>query len=324
MLSYLLFFVACITFVYAGKEYTVSGLSSGAAMAVQYHVIHSSVVKGAGVIAGSPYGCASLHITDALHACGKEPDLISIPDLITATTSAHEAGSIDATSHLANAKVWLYSGTKDSVVLPGVMQKVQTYYQNYLKSSNIQTVFNIESEHAFITNNYGNKCDFLGTPFINNCDFDAAGDLLAHLLGTLKPKVSAISNNIGKLSQLSFIPSGGPDAAAMADDAYVYTPSGCQGQSGCRVHVAFHGCDQTVPQVEDAFYAHAGYNEWAESNNIIILYPQAKITTADPKACWDWWGFTGANYATKSAVQVETISAMVDHLISSQSKKDEL
>jgi len=320
-----LFFVACIPFVYGETEYTVSGLSSGAAMAVQYHVIHSSVVKGAGIIAGSPYDCASLKITDALHACGKEPNLISIPDLIAATTSAHEAGSIDATSHLAQAKVWLYSGTKDSVVVPGIMQEVETYYQNYIKSSiNIKTVFNIASEHAFITDNYGSACDHLGSPFINNCDFDAAGELLSFLLGSLKPRVAAISANIGKLSQLSYIPSGGPDAAAMADDAYVYTPNGCQGRNGCRVHVAFHGCDQTVPQVGDAFYAHTGYNEWAESNNIIVLYPQAKITTADPKACWDWWGFTGSNYATKSAVQVETIFAMVDHLISSQSKKDEL
>src|SRR5262245_49467455 len=39
-------------------ETSVSGLSSGAYMAVQFEVAHSSIVKGVGVIAGGPYFCA--------------------------------------------------------------------------------------------------------------------------------------------------------------------------------------------------------------------------------------------------------------------------
>ncbi len=34
---------------------TVSGISSGGFMAVQFHVAHSSTVGGAGVVAGGPY-----------------------------------------------------------------------------------------------------------------------------------------------------------------------------------------------------------------------------------------------------------------------------
>src|SRR5687767_11315402 len=36
---------------------TVSGLSSGAFFAHQFHVAYSSLVEGAGLIAGGPYGC---------------------------------------------------------------------------------------------------------------------------------------------------------------------------------------------------------------------------------------------------------------------------
>src|SRR6187549_1547401 len=36
---------------------TVSGLSSGAFFAHQFHVAFSSLVKGAGIVAGGPYGC---------------------------------------------------------------------------------------------------------------------------------------------------------------------------------------------------------------------------------------------------------------------------
>src|SRR5215213_1995149 len=38
---------------------TVSGLSSGAFFAHQFHVAYSSLVKGAGIVAGGPYGCAA-------------------------------------------------------------------------------------------------------------------------------------------------------------------------------------------------------------------------------------------------------------------------
>ncbi|MEZ5450219.1 MAG: hypothetical protein R3E89_15050 [Thiolinea sp.] len=38
---------------------TVSGLSSGAFMAVQLHVSHSARIRGAAVIAGGPYRCTA-------------------------------------------------------------------------------------------------------------------------------------------------------------------------------------------------------------------------------------------------------------------------
>ncbi len=37
---------------------SVSGLSSGAYMAGQFHVAFSGTVIGAGIVAGGPYGCA--------------------------------------------------------------------------------------------------------------------------------------------------------------------------------------------------------------------------------------------------------------------------
>ena len=36
---------------------TVSGLSSGGFFAHQFHVAHSDLVTGAGILAGGPYGC---------------------------------------------------------------------------------------------------------------------------------------------------------------------------------------------------------------------------------------------------------------------------
>jgi hypothetical protein len=48
------------------NESSLSGISSGAFMAVQIGVSWSSIVKGVGVIAGGPYYCAQATTTDAL------------------------------------------------------------------------------------------------------------------------------------------------------------------------------------------------------------------------------------------------------------------
>ena len=50
-------------------ETSVSGLSSGGYMAVQFEVAFSSSVKGAGVIAGGPYFCAQGDVIRATTVC---------------------------------------------------------------------------------------------------------------------------------------------------------------------------------------------------------------------------------------------------------------
>ncbi len=57
---------------------SVSGLSSGAFMAGQFHVAFSATVLGAGIVAGGPYGCAEGQLATALNRCmqthGGPPD----------------------------------------------------------------------------------------------------------------------------------------------------------------------------------------------------------------------------------------------------------
>src|SRR3981081_123847 len=48
------------------KESSISGISSGAFMAVQFGVSWSSIIKGVGVIAGGPYYCAQGTAIDGL------------------------------------------------------------------------------------------------------------------------------------------------------------------------------------------------------------------------------------------------------------------
>ena len=45
------------------------------------------------------------------------------------------AGFIDGTKNLADARVYLFSGSKDSVVHPGVVKKLKSYYEFYVGGS---------------------------------------------------------------------------------------------------------------------------------------------------------------------------------------------
>lgn len=67
--------------------------------------------------------------------------------------------------------------------------------------------------------------------------------------------------------------------------------------------------------VGTAFVDRANLNQYADTNNTIVLYPQAIATGANPNGCWDWWGYLGAtNYPIKGGAQVETIMNMVRRL----------
>ena len=48
----------------------------------------------------------------------------------------------------------------------------------------------------------------------------------------------------------------------------------------------------------------------------MIVYPQAIATClpCNPEGCWDWWGYTGSNFAVKSDPQMRAIVNMVHAL----------
>src|SRR5260370_5389349 len=87
----------------------------------------------------------------------------------------------------------------DSVVKQSVMNDLQTYYRHFISGSNIKYIKNVAAEHAMPTDFFGNACTFKGDPFINNCHFDAAGDLLKWIYGPLNPI------NTGALDDQRFI-----------------------------------------------------------------------------------------------------------------------
>ena len=316
---------------------SASGLSSGGFMAVQFHVAHSSIMKGVGVIAGGPYFCAKDNQTTAtavcsctgFGACHVGDAIRLVPDLVQATNQNAQQGAIDPTSHLSSSRVWLFSGTLDSVVPPPVMDALETYYRAYVPAAGIRFKKDIPAEHAMPTGSFGSPCNFRGDPYINDCNFDAAGELLQWIYGPLNAKSGgALGGQFVEFDQSAFLPA--PTSHGMSLTGWVYVPAACRQSAHCRVHVVLHGCRQYPastlaggPQGRfgDTYVKNAGYNGWADTNRIIVLYPQANAMTvgtrlprSNPNGCWDWWGYDDANYAKKAGRQMTAIRAMVDRL----------
>lgn len=310
------------------NDLTVSGISSGGYMAVQFQVAYSALVHGAGIIAGGPYYCASGSVNRALANCmeasGKDTPPQPAETLNTIRQLA-KAGKIDAPEHLRDDRVWLFSGGNDKTVAPPVMDALAAFYREALPETAIRYVKLPDAGHAMpsVSDIQPNACNTSNPPFINRCkDFDAAGQLLSHLLGSIKPSTSATDGEIIAFDQRPFIGGTAVDAS-LADEGYAFIPNACR-SGNCRVHVAFHGCRQNVGEVGRRFVEGAGYNHWAASNRLIVLYPQTIARSGfafgstqwllNPKGCWDWWGYTGADYHTRDGVQMRAIRAMIDTL----------
>lgn len=139
---------------------TVSGISSGAFFAHQFHVAYSSLVKGVGIVAGGPYACAdqvdsitpplgnpffvalvprrvvaSLAVcthfgrSDFKQAGWQFPGKPDADDSQKAAIRSHAEKMIDDPGNLANSRVWLFHGDKDMGVPKSTMQELRNFYQ---------------------------------------------------------------------------------------------------------------------------------------------------------------------------------------------------
>jgi poly(3-hydroxybutyrate) depolymerase len=266
------------------------------------------------VIAGGPYYCAQGGVFTAFYNCMTPGWWTPLPH--TATLKAHTdalslARQIDSVRHLESARAWLFTGRNDHTVRREVVEGLRDFYVAY--KTQVTLVADKPAGHAMVTDTRGTKCGTSEPPFIVDCDYDAAGVLLAALLGKLNPRAAKENGRIVRFDQSPY----GSGDVSMDATGFVYIPQRCE-KTRCRVHVAFHGCNQGAADVGEEFVRDAGYNSWADTNDLIVLYPQAIKRFSpfvwNPRGCWDWWGYTGADYHTQAGAQIRAVKAMIERL----------
>ncbi|MEE9910511.1 MAG: depolymerase [Deltaproteobacteria bacterium] len=326
------------------EKSSVSGLSAGGFFASQFFVAYSGIMSGVGVFAGGPYGCARGDLLKAVNDCMACPCFLTfevMTQLLNDARTHARNHRVDPLENLKSKKVFLFGGLADKTVQPGVVDRV---YDWYLKAgvprSSIYYKKGLIAGHALPTVSYGNKCDEVDSPpWMSACNYDGAGEVFKHIYGALNPPApaAALTGKLMEFGQAEFIDPRPANPEELAREAglnefgYAYVPRSCQEGQVCRIHVVFHGCRQVYnqdPEGKDlvngggvAFglkmVLHAGYNEWADANRIIVLYPQAQKSNVNPNGCFDWWGYlagTKDTYPTKDAPQLKAVRAMMKAL----------
>jgi len=381
------------------QRFSISGISSGGFMSVQMATIYSNEFLGVGSVAGGFFYCAKNGLQEQIAAgqsnllgtnnlllfeptgkinsktlapefrpsvsnpifmsvglCMGNPLLATLPSM----GQFQYDKLIEPLDNFKKLQVYIYNGQNDSVVKNSMIQKLYEFYTKNGVSRKQIKVSQTKGGHNFPTQKKGlNACEAQSVPYISSCNYDAAGDILSHMLKKrLKPTtpnmdhlyivdqtlhhLNADSNEIANLKQ---------PTESIGGYGYLYASDKCLSHPDkCHMHVALHGCEMSdsfdkdfdelfqkqiinykvmgmrserdhpvtlskLPTIEQRiskfgtfkFAENAGYIEYAESNDLMILFPQTWITAANypynPKGCWDWFGWTGSQYATQNGIE---------------------
>lgn len=307
-------------------QISVSGLSSGGFMANQLGYAYSDTFMGVGVFAGGPYMCAGhSNYTACMYNATISANMLST---MQADLNNWSGSLIDNKAKVASQKIYLFVGNSDTTVGPNPMNGVQTQYSNNgVTSANLDYVKRASTAHVFPTDfdsTGNNSCSSSASPYISNCGYDGAKAALTKFYGTLNARNNApAAGNYIEFSQTPYINSN----PGMAATGWAYVPANCAAGATCKLHVALHGCQQSYGNIGDKFIKNTGYSRWADTNSIVVLFPQTKVDStsrstaasgslANPNACWDWIGWYGSNFAQKAGTQQAAIKAMVDRVAS--------
>jgi len=292
---------------------SVSGVSAGGYMATQYQVAYSKDVIGAGIIGAGPWLCAQGIVTRAMNDC--LAGTTGGPDdraLAAALRMSAAARAVDDPSWLASDRIWIFHGAKDTKIGAAVADSLLRFYKAFVPLERIRFETQVPAAHGMPTLAEGGDCGVDAPPWILACAFDAAGEMLKSFYDGLAVPVGELTGELREFDQSRYVEGG--MLASMAETGFVFVPRDCASGAPCRMHVAFHGCRQGIGFIGRTFARQAGYNRWADANRVVVLYPQAAKSLfwpVNPRGCWDWWGYSGTNYASRDGLQLKAVNRML-------------
>jgi poly(3-hydroxybutyrate) depolymerase len=298
------------------NQVSISGLSSGGAMALQYAVAHSTSIIGVGSIACPSWSCAEGDLGHAMQVCLKGQGTPQAKtDLARQLAAAGKIDSLSGNTTSALKRSFVFQSQDDEIVNPrsgqanvdflaaltGVAPKFDQGHHNDGSE---------KAGHGIMSPDGIDSCSGVGKTFIRRCGAeDNPAELLSTIYGGGMPDLSkrkgTLDADVWEFDQQPLIDSVKNEGTLVAGDyvssfqalhsaerqnfdlarmGYIYVPTAVCGRDKppCRVHVALHGCAQN-PKL---FAQKSGYNNWAEHYRTIIVYPAIKA-----REPW-WWDFS--------------------------------
>jgi hypothetical protein len=273
----------------APDQISISGVSAGGWLAVQYHIAHSSEIMGAGIVAGGPYHCAGggsglclgwsavgeHDLCMASYICSRTAAKMVFglyagpPDFNESVQSAEQEarlGTIDPLAGLKRSRVWIFTGGRESdtphdTLMPhDVVKGLADFYAALFAlpevgapRGNIRFVDRVPAEHAMPIardpTGEAGACGAFAEPYINDCNYPAAAELLSFIY----PERQAVADSPPAEDRLQAFaqPVDATDASlSMNAVGHLYVPHACMNGQTCPLHIALHGCEQDEQTVD--------------------------------------------------------------------------
>lgn len=309
----------------ASEQASVVGISSGGYMATQLVVAWPERFSGLGVLAAGPWSCAQGSLSLALNQCMMTrrgaPSLDELEGRHDRYLALEQVGS---TEDLSQLRTYLWHGKEDEVVQPLLGDLLAEQWTNWLASPDqLKVARSEDAGHGWpvrLPNDASpgpeewGDCREGGGSYVLSCDEDIAGEMMNWLYPEREmPSDGDQSGQLIAFDQSEFAVKG------LADTGYVFIPEGCEAGE-CPVTLALHGCQMNAEAIGETFVRYTGLNAWASDHQQIVLYPQAEGSMANPKGCWDWWGFAESTWQlspqhdTRNGTQIGALMAMLDRL----------
>jgi hypothetical protein len=264
--------------------------------------------------------------------CKKTPNATAQPALLASLAAQAAAfGFIDPVESFVEGfhKAFAYRGTHDNVYLPGsVNTTIATFAALGVAAADLFFEAAIPTQHAMPSTDPSLPRSSCGVgdpslPGLENCGYDGAGAMFNYFFADLKQPAAGAAAAPDNLLAFNQTPHEVGVFSGLATTGYIYVPVRCRGGAQpCMLHAAFHGCGGYAlePSVNLTYALHAGYAQWADANDIAILFAQMggfverNISTPAKQllaGCFDGYGESGPAYAWKAGPQMAAVAAML-------------
>lgn len=289
----------------------LAGLSSGGYLVHQLHLAWPYEIRGVAVFAAGPYACAEAGVTAALFNCmAVSRGAPTAAATLAKIAQAYQKDHISNPQMLASSRVYLYRAGADPVIAAPVMQVLEETYAQ-LAPEGLLTHVQPQAGHGLPSLDAGVACNATAAPYVNACGYSGAAASLQHLDGA--PRRQVQTEPQGEILEFNQQPFKALGSKNLADTGFYYVPEQCQ-EGGCGTLIVLHGCEQAAEQVGSDFVRLSGFLPEADARNLVVVFPQIKSSLANPKSCWDWWGYESSAFATRGGPQMQSLRAIWQHL----------
>jgi len=235
------------------------------------------------------------------------------------------AGRIDAVEHLRNMKIYTYDGVTERHE-GYATKKTHEFFEQL--GADVLANFTTPGGHGWPQASGVNPCGdpgrwwmgawFSGSPWaVENCGYDGPGAMLQHLYGPLNPPADAVVRSSVLLFDQA--PFGDVHKTGLDKPGMIYVPASCASGAQCKLHISLHGGHEPwvfeYELVQGSKSHGLSINRWAETNNMVVLWPKVGYQSDYFKLRqnnWDSYGETGDDFDTKTGVQMVAIRKMIE------------